>query len=144
MKELQAISREMVDPHCKWHWSSPPSHCHSSIFCCLLEGIIGIVWPLSQHEERLLQITVDKRQQCDGREDNVRHEGLNDISEAVGDSGIMESDEYTTEAQRRLLHETESDLENIVTSDKVCVGPQLLRAFRDRKWPHPRSHPRYF
>jgi len=85
--------REKVDPHCTTRWRSPPSHCHSPIFCCLLESIIGIVWSLSQHEERFFQIPVDKRQQRDGGQDDVRHEGLNDVSEPARDSGIMMLDE---------------------------------------------------
>jgi hypothetical protein len=36
-----------------------------------------------------MQVAVDERQQRDRGEDNVRHEGLDHITEAIGDSGIM-------------------------------------------------------
>ena len=88
-KSLEVINCEIVDLHCTAYWRLPPGHCHSSVFRCLLEGVIGIVWSLSQHEELLVYITFDKRQQGDRREDNVRHKGLNDSSEAICESGIM-------------------------------------------------------
>lgn len=79
---------EVVKLYLERVWHSPPSHRQRSVFRCLLEGIIGIVWSLSQHEELLVHITVDKRQQCDWGEDEVRHEGFNNIGKAIGDSGI--------------------------------------------------------
>ena len=90
MKELcDKLNCEVLDPHCRAYWRLPPGHCHSSVFRCLPEGVIGIVWSLSQHEELLAYIMFDQRQKCGQGEDNVRHKGLDNSNEAIRESGII-------------------------------------------------------
>lgn len=79
--------RERVGNH-----SAPISHYDGSILhrlvnCVITMSLLGM-WPLPQDHKLLLEVSIDEREQSDGREEDVGHERIDNFRETLGDTTL--------------------------------------------------------